>query len=293
MHDRVFLNADGEMLILPDLGALRIFTEFGVLQIRPGELALIPKGIKFRVELLGPEARGFVCENYGLPFRLPELGVMGSNGLANAGDFLAPVAAFEDKDTPTQLVQKYCGNMWAMELAHCPLDVVAWRGNLTAFKYDMHRFVSLGTITVDHPDPSIYCALTSPSDSIAGPNADFMVLAPRWLVAERTFRPPGFHRNCVAEFAAILQGEKGSSGPAPPAGGAILHNNAVPHGPDVTTFESARIAGLAPQKVEDILMFILESRFPIQITEFAYQAQEAIPDPSIRWRGFVKRFPSD
>jgi homogentisate 1,2-dioxygenase len=269
---------------------MRFVTEFGILECGPGELAVIPRGIKFRAELLETEARGYICENYGLPFRLPELGLIGSTGLANAYDFRIPVAAYEDVERPVRWIHKYGGNLWESSLGHSPFDVVAWRGNNLPYKYEMSRFVAMGTVTVDHPDPSIYCALTSPSDSIAGGNVDFMILPERWLVAEHTFRPPGFHRNCVAEFLSIVQGKHDSKSASFAPGGASLHNNWAAHGPDMSTLERGRTATLEPQKLRGTLVFMIESRFPLQVTPEAFDAPERELDYASGWRGFKKRY---
>jgi homogentisate 1,2-dioxygenase len=290
MERRVFANADGEILIVPQTGGVRLVTEMGLLALRPGEFAVVPRGLKFRVELLDGEARGYVCENYGLPFRLPELGLIGSTGLANSYDFRVPVAAYEDDEEPTELIHKFGGRLWRAELGHSPFDVVAWRGNYAPAKFDMRRFVAMGTATVDHPDPSIYCALTSPSDSVAGGNADFMVLPARWLVADHTFRPPGFHRNSVAEFLSIVEGKHDSKDSSFQPGGASLHNNWAAHGPDMTTFERARVADLAPQKVEGSIVFMIESRYPLQVTPEAMAAPELQHDYQDCWQGFKRRF---
>ena len=290
MERRAFSNGDGEFLLILQTGGLRLVTELGILDCAPGEFAVIPRGVKFRVDLLDAQARGFVCENYGLPFRLPELGLIGSTGLANSYDFRLPVASFEDDETPVELIHKFGGNIWSAKLDHSPFDVVAWRGNHTPYKFDMSRFVAMGTATVDHPDPSIYCALSSPSDSVAGANADFMVLPARWLVAEHSFRPPGFHRNSVAEFLGIILGKHDSKDGGFSPGGASLHNNWSPHGPDVTTYEKARVASLAPQKLDDTMVFMIESRYPLQVTPAAFEAPERQRDYQDCWKGFVKRF---
>jgi len=292
MRARAFANADGEMLIVPQEGALHVVSEMGKLNVAPGELVLIPKGMKIRVELTGPSSRGFVCENYGLPFVLPELGVIGSHGLANAIDFQAPVAAFEDNESPVQLVHKFAGNLWSTELDHSPFDVVAWRGNWAPAKYDMRQFAVMGATIVDHPDPSIYCALTSPSSDVAGGNVDFMILPPRWLVAENTFRPPGYHRNSVAEILALIEGSSESrAGPFPP-GSLSLHNHWTAHGPDVKTYEAARHAVLQPQKIEDTLIVMWETRYPLEITLGAMEVPFRQAEPSQGWAGFKKRFPN-
>ena len=293
MKGRAFANADGEMLIVPQQGSILVVTEMGRLDVAPGEFLLIPKGMKIRVELPGAASRGLVCENYGLPFVLPELGLIGSHGLANAIDFQAPVAAFEDDDGPVQLVQKFAGNLWATELDHSPFDVVAWRGNWAPAKYDMQRFGVMGAAGVDHPDPSIFCALTSPSNHIAGGNVDVMVLPPRWVVAEHTFRPPGYHRNSVAEIMTLIQGTSESRASAFPPGSLSVHNPWTPHGPDSKTFEAARVAPLQPMKIDGALMFMLETRYPLELTPLAMAAPFRQSKPSQGWGGFQKRFPNN
>ncbi len=206
MDRRVFFDADGELLIVPQNGALRLRTELGVLIAAPGEIAVVPRGVRFAVDLLEGHARGYVCENYGAPFRLPELGPIGANGLANPRDFLAPVAAFEDVEQPVQMVQKFQGQLWETALPWSPLDVVAWHGNLTPYKYDLARFNTINTVSFDHPDPSIFTVLTSPSEIPGTANCDFVIFPPRWMVAEHTFRPPWFHRNVMSEFMGLVQG---------------------------------------------------------------------------------------
>ena len=292
MRARAFANADGEMLIVPQQGAIHLVTELGRLDVAPGELALIPKGMKIRVELPAGSSRGFVCENFGLPFVLPELGVIGSHGLANAIDFETPVAAFEEDDTTVQLVHKFAGNLWATELDHSPFDVVAWRGNWAPAKYDMRRFAVMGAAIVDHPDPSIFCALTSPSSDVAGGNVDFMILPPRWVVAEHTFRPPGYHRNSVAEILALIEGSSESRAGKFPPGSLSLHNHWTAHGPDVATFEAARKAVLQPQKIEDTLIAMWETRYPLEIAQAAMDAPFRQKTAAQGWAGFVKRFPN-
>jgi homogentisate 1,2-dioxygenase len=291
MTGRAFSNADGELLILPQDGAIRLVTEMGLLDVAPGELVLVPRGMKFRVELPGGAARGFVCENFGLPFVLPELGLIGSHGLANAIDFRAPIAAYEDSGGPVQLIHKFAGGLWSTDLDHSPFDVVAWRGNWAPVKYDMRAFAVMGTVGVDHPDPSIFCALTSPSSDVAGGNVDFMILPPRWIVAEHTFRPPGYHRNSVAEFLALIEGSSESRASAFPPGSMSLHNPWTAHGPDVRTFDAAREAPLMPQKIEDALIFMLETRYPLQMAPAAMEAEFRLGDSAQGWAGFTKRFP--
>ena len=290
MRNRIFADADGELMIVPRSGRLLLCTEMGNLAIGLGDVAVIPKGIKFRVELLEDRASGFVFENYGAPLMLPELGLIGTNGLANASDFEIPVAAFEDAGGPVQMIHKLAGNLWSAELTHSPLDVVAWRGNHYPYKYDLDRFVTLGPLIADHPDPSIFTLLTSPSDPVLGPNFDVMALTPRWLVTEGTFRPPGYHRNCVGEFSVFLDGEFGKD---IPAGTTALNNGWTPHGPSVAVLEMAREAELKPQKVDHQKILLVESRFPVQLTTFAETIMPEIADYADQWNGFVKRFPSN
>jgi homogentisate 1,2-dioxygenase len=289
MADRVFFDADGELLIVPQAGRLRVVTELGPLQIEPHEIALIPRGMRFAVELLDSEARGYVCENYGAPFRLPELGPIGSNGLASARDFLAPVAAYARADRPIQLVQKFQGSLWATDLDHSPFDVVAWHGNHAPYKYDLRHFNTIGTVSFDHPDPSIFTVLTSPSEIAGTANVDFVIFPPRWMVAEDTFRPPWFHRNVMSELMGLVHGvyDAKAGGFAP--GGASLHNCMSAHGPDVATHARASSDQLAPHKIDDTLAFMFESRWVIHPTKWAMETPTLQKDYDAAWRGFPAR----
>jgi homogentisate 1,2-dioxygenase len=294
MVDRVFFDADGELLFVPQAGALRLVTELGILEIAPGEIAVVPRGVRFRVELMGPHAVGYVGENYGALFRLPELGPIGSNGLANSRDFLTPVAAFEDVDRPTQIVQLFQGRLWATTIDHSPLDVVAWHGNLAPYKYDLRLFNTIGTVSFDHPDPSIFTVLTSPSDTPGTANCDFVIFPPRWMVAEHTFRPPWFHRNVMSEYMGLIHGvydAKEGGGFSP--GGASLHNCMSAHGPDQTSYENAVSAELAPHKIDQTLAFMFESRWVIRPTRAAMESSKLQPDYDECWKGFAKaKFPA-
>jgi homogentisate 1,2-dioxygenase len=285
MTDRCFVNADGEMLVVPQRGELTVRTEFGVLDVRPGEVVVLPRGMRFAVDLSNDSsndssnnglddggARGYICENYGRLFELPERGLIGANGLANARDFLAPVAAYEDEQRTVQVVQKFGGNLWAADYDHSPLDVVAWHGSYVPYKYDLARFNVLGTVSYDHPDPSIYTVLTSPSDTPGVANADFGVFAPRWLVGEDTFRPPWFHRNIMSEFMGLVTGEYDAKAEGFLPGGASVHNTFSSHGPDAETFRRASTQELKPQKLDDGLAFMFETRWPIVPTSSALDA---------------------
>ena len=287
MVDRVFFDADGELLLVPQQGATRLFTELGVLDLRPGEMAVVPIGVRFRVEVDG-EARGYICENHGAPFRLPDLGPIGSNGLANPRDFLTPVAAFEDVERPTRLVQKYQGRLWQAELQHSPLDVVAWHGNLAPYKYDLARFNTINTVSFDHPDPSIFTVLTSPTDTPGVAGCDFVIFPPRWMVAEHTFRPPYFHRNVMSELMGLVHGTYDAKRGGFAPGGVSLHNRMSAHGPDRATFEQASAAELGPQKIEDTLAFMFESRWPFTPSKLAMESPTLQEDYDSCWSSFSK-----
>jgi len=288
MERRVFFSADGELLIVPQQGTLRIVTEFGVLVVAPLAIALIPRGVRFRVELTDGAARGYVCENYGALFRLPDLGPIGANGLANPRDFEAPVAAYEDVDAPTEVIQKFQGGLWRVLLDHSPLDVVAWHGNLAPCRYDLRRFNTINTVSFDHPDPSIFTVLTSPSDTPGTANIDFVIFPPRWMVAEDTFRPPWFHRNVMSEYMGLIEGayDAKEGGFAP--GGASLHNQMNGHGPDRASYDKAVAADLAPHRVEATMAFMFESRHVIRPTRWAMQTPLCQPDYDDAWAGFAK-----
>ncbi len=286
---RAFVNADGEMLLVPQQGGLTLTTELGVLQVAPGEIALLPRGLAFRVALDGP-SRLYVCENYGAPFRLPELGPIGSNGLANARDFLAPVAAFEAEAQPTEIVKKFGGRLWRTCAPASPFNVVAWHGNLVPFKYDTARFMTLGSISFDHPDPSIFTVLTSPSDTPGTANCDFVIFPPRWLVMEDTFRPPWYHRNLMSEFMGLVHGQYDAKPAGFRPGGMSLHNAMVPHGPDAEAFEKATHATLAPQKLADTLAFMFETRWRLRPTAFAMDCGALDRSYADCWAALADRF---
>ncbi|HET9397460.1 MAG TPA: homogentisate 1,2-dioxygenase [Sphingomicrobium sp.] len=285
MTGRIFVNADGELLIIPQSGNLRIFTEMGRMEIPPGSIGLIPRGVRFRVEVHG-EALGYVAENYGAPFRLPELGPLGSNGLANVRDFETPIAAYEDVDGSCELVQKYQGALWTTTLDHSPLDVVAWHGNLAPCRYDLARFNTMGTISYDHPDPSIFTVLTSPSETPGRANADFVIFPPRWMVAEDTFRPPWFHRNVMSEAMGLIHGEYDAKAEGFRPGGLSLHNLMSGHGPDVESWRKASEAELKPAKIEGTMAFMVETCWPYRPTKYALDRAQSDYDQA--WADFPK-----
>ncbi len=269
MDGRALVNADGEMLVVPQQGPLRFVTELGVLDAKPGEVVLIPRGLAFSVQVQGP-SRAYVCENYGAHFRLPELGPIGSNGLANPRDFLAPVAAFdEQQDRAFEIIRKTGGRLWCTTQPRTPFDVVAWHGNLAPLKYDTANFMTIGSISFDHPDPSIFTVLTSPSDTPGTANCDFVIFPPRWMVAEDTFRPPWYHRNLMSEFMGLVHGQYDAKPEGFKPGGMSLHNCMVPHGPDAEAFDKASHADLQAHKLDHTLAFMLESRWRFRPTAFA------------------------
>jgi homogentisate 1,2-dioxygenase len=290
MRDRYFYNADGEMLLAPQLGRLQIHTELGVLDVAPGEFCVLPRGLKFRVELPDAEARGYVCENYGAQFRLPELGPIGANGLANARDFLIPTAAYEDREGDFRIVAKFQGNLWEAEIDHSPLDVVAWHGNYAPYKYDLARFNTIGTVSFDHPDPSIFTVLTSPSDTPGMANVDFVIFPPRWMVAEHSFRPPYFHRNVMNEFMGLIFGQYDAKAEGFAPGGASLHNCMSAHGPDAEAFAKASSADMSPQRYENTLAIMFESRYVFRPTRFAMETPSLQKTYFECWQGLRKNF---
>lgn len=289
--ERYFSDADGELLIVPQRGRLRIATELGLLDVGASEFAVLPRGLRFRVELLESEATGYVCENFGAPFQLPDLGPIGSNGLANARDFLFPVAAYEDRDGAFELVNKFAGQLWLAAIDHSPLDVVAWHGNYAPYKYHLGNFNALGSISFDHPDPSIFLVLQSPSDTTGVDNIDFVVFPPRWLAMENTFRPPWFHRNIASEFMGLVSGLYDAKHEGFVPGGGSLHNCMSGHGPDAETFERALVADTSkPQRITDGLAFMFETRWLIKPTRFAMEAAQLQPEYFRCWQGLRKRF---
>ena len=288
MQRRAFVDADGELLIVPQHGRLVITTELSVLDVAPGEVALLPRGMLFKVAVDGP-SRGYVCENYGAPFRLPELGPIGSNGPADPRDFLVPVAGYEDAAGDHEIVKKFGGTLWRAAQAQTPFNVVAWHGNLCPCKYDTAHFMTLGSTNFDHPDPSIFTVLTSPSDTPGTANCDFVIFPPRWLVAEGTFRPPWFHRNLMSEFMGLVHGQYDAKAEGFAPGGMSLHNSMVPHGPDTGTFDKASNATLAPHKLDDTLAFMFESRWRFRPTAWAMSCGALDLSYADCWAGLAQR----
>lgn len=292
MTDDYFFNADGEMMIVPELGTIRIFTELGIMEVEPSEICIVPRGMIFKVTLADGStvARGYVCENYGAKFTLPERGPIGANCLANPRDFKTPVAAWEDKETPCRVHVKWCGTFHVTEIGHTPLDVIAWHGNYAPYKYDLRTFSPVGAILFDHPDPSIFTVLTAPSGEAGTANIDFVIFPPRWMVAEHTFRPPWYHRNIMSEFMGLINGRYDAKEEGFVQGGMSLHNMMLPHGPDLQGFEKASNSELKPVKLDNTMAFMFETRFPQQLTEFAARLDTLQDDYTDCWNGLDRKF---
>ncbi len=290
MQDRFFYNADGDFLIVPQEGALRLQTELGILTIAPGEIGVIPRGIKFQVQLLEEKARGYICENFGLPFRLPELGAIGANGLANPRDFQIPTACFDEREGPFVLLAKFQGKLWQTSLHHSPLDVVAWHGNYTPYKYDLRLFNTINSVSFDHPDPSIFTVLTSPSHIPGVANIDFVIFPPRWMVADNTFRPPYYHRNIMSEYMGLIQGTYDAKETGFVPGGGSLHNCMSAHGPDAHAYQKAINASLQPEYYANTLAFMFESKQIWRLTSAALQANFRQKNYLDCWKGLIPRF---
>ncbi|WP_163266062.1 homogentisate 1,2-dioxygenase [Chelativorans alearense] len=290
MVDDYFFDADGELLLVPQEGRIRVMTEMGAMEVAPGEIAIVPRGMIFKVELMDGPVRGYICENYGAKFTLPDRGPIGANCLANPRDFKTPVAWYEDKETDCRLTVKWCGRFYRTEIDHSPLDVVAWHGNYAPYKYDLSTYSPVGAILFDHPDPSIFTVMTSPSGEEGTANVDFIIFPPRWQVAEHTFRPPWYHRNVMSEFMGLIRGRYDAKEEGFVPGGMSLHNMMLPHGPDAEGFEKATKAELQPMKLGDTMAFMFETRFPQHLTRFAAETETLQDDYIDCWKGLKKRF---
>lgn len=291
MESDFFQNADGDLLIVPQMGRLELRTECGILDIEPGEIAVIQRGIKFQVRLLEKAARGYICENYGLHFELPNLGPIGSNGLANPRDFEFPTAWYEERQGSFRLQLKFAGELFEAAIEHSPLDVVAWHGNYAPYKYDLRKFNTINTVSYDHPDPSIFTVLTSPTDHEGFANVDFVIFPPRWMVAQDTFRPPYFHRNLMSEYMGLIYGvydAKPSGGFLP--GGGSLHNCMLAHGPEKEAFEDASKVDLKPQYIDQTMAFMFESSKLYRPSRYALEGGLLQKDYASCWQGIQPTF---
>ncbi|KAF0136027.1 MAG: homogentisate 1 2-dioxygenase [Xanthobacteraceae bacterium] len=290
MGDEYFFNCDGEFLIVAQENKLRFCTEFGIIEIEPGEICVIPRGIVFKVELVNGPARAYVCENYGGAFTVPDRGPIGANCLANSRDFLTPVAAYEDREVPSTLYAKWGGEFYAATIDQSPLDVVAWHGNYYPYKYDLRHFSPVGPILFDHADPSIFTVMTAPSETPGTANIDFVIFPERWMVGENTFRPPWYHRNLMSEFMGLIYGVYDAKPEGFVPGGMSLHNCMLPHGPDMTAFEHASNVELKPTKLTGTMAFMFETRFPQRVTKWASELSTLQPNYTDCWKDLKKHF---
>jgi homogentisate 1,2-dioxygenase len=290
MREEYFFSADGELLVVPQEGKLRFCTELGIIDVEPKEIAVLPRGLLYRVEILEGPCRGFVCENYGVPFTLPNRGPIGANCLANPRDFKTPVAAFEDREAPSRVIIKWCGQFHATPIGHSPLDVVAWHGNYAPYKYDLRTYSPVGAILFDHPDPSIFTVLTAPSGLEGTANIDFVLFRERWLVAENSFRPPWYHKNVMSELMGNIYGIYDAKPKGFVPGGMSLHNCMLPHGPDRNAFEGASNSNLNPEKLDRTMSFMFETRFPQHLTEWAAKNAPLQDDYIDCWESLDKKF---
>ncbi|MAB02084.1 MAG: homogentisate 1,2-dioxygenase [Rhodobacteraceae bacterium] len=290
MDNEYFYSADSELLIVPQEGQLRFFTEMGIIDLEPQEIAIIPRGLLFKVDIINGPARGFVCENYGAKFDLPNRGPIGANCLANPRDFKTPKAAFEDNSITSTVTIKWCGQFHITEIDHSPLDIVAWHGNYAPCKYDLRTFSPVGALLFDHPDPSIFTVLTAPSGVEGTANIDFVLFRDRWSVAENTFRPPWYHKNIMSELMGNIHGVYDAKPEGFAPGGMSLHNMMLPHGPDMDAFEKATNSKLGPQKMENTMSFMFETRFPQHLTSYAAKDAPLQDDYIECWSSLKKNF---
>ena len=290
MVDDYFYNADGELLVVPQSGAIKFRTELGVIDVGPGEICVIPRGLKFKAELPEGPVRGYLCENYGAKFTLPNRGPIGANCLANPRDFKTPVAAYEDKESPCRVTVKWCGQFHQCAIDHSPLDVVGWHGNYAPYKYDLATFSPVGAILFDHPDPSIFTVLTAPSGEDGTANIDFVIFPERWAVAEHSFRPPWYHMNIMSEFMGLIHGQYDAKPDGFSPGAVSLHNCMLPHGPDASAFAKASSVELKPHKLTNTLAFMFETRYPQHLTKYAAELSTLQPDYADCWNGLERRF---
>jgi homogentisate 1,2-dioxygenase len=290
MANEYMFNADGEFLVVAQENRLRFRTEFGVIEIEPGEICIIPRGVVFKVELVDGPARAYVCENYGGAFTVPDRGPIGANCLANSRDFLTPVAAYEDREEPSTIYAKWGGELYAAAIDQSPLDVAAWHGNYYPYKYDLRHFSPVGPILFDHADPSIFTVMTAPSETPGTANVDFVIFPERWMVGENTFRPPWYHRNLMSEFMGLIYGVYDAKPEGFVPGGMSLHNCMLPHGPDTPAFEHASNVELKPTKLTGTMAFMFETRFPQRVTKWASELSTLQPNYTDCWKDLKKHF---
>ncbi|XP_078429106.1 homogentisate 1,2-dioxygenase [Wolffia australiana] len=296
MVDSAFCNADGDFLIVPQKGRLWITTECGRIKVSPGEIVVLPQGFRFSVQLPDGPSRGYVSEVFGSHFQLPDLGPIGANGLASERDFMVPVAWFESKIRPGYtIIQKFGGELFTAKQNFSPFNVVAWHGNYVPYKYDLSKFCPFNTVLIDHGDPSVNTVLTAPSDKPGVAILDFVIFPPRWLVAEHTFRPPYYHRNCMSEFMGLIYGDYEAKAEGFLPGGASLHSCMTPHGPDTKTYEATvgRGGDAGPVRVSETMAFMFESSLIPRVCPWAMESPELDRDYYQCWIGLRSHFSPD
>ncbi|KAK0434287.1 homogentisate 1,2-dioxygenase [Armillaria borealis] len=265
MKNKAFCDSDGDMLVVPQQGRLDVQTEFGRMMVRPGELMVIQKGMKFKVSLPDGPSRGYVQEIFGSHFELPDLGPIGGHGMANPRDFEVPLASFEIDETSWE--GKIGGQLFSAAQDHIPFDVVAWQGNYVPYKYAMEKFIFVGSVSKDHLDPSVFTVLTAKSKATGIPLVEILTVSERWNVASDTFRPPYYHRNNATEILCFISGERG--GRYVP-GGIVLQTVFCPHGPPPEVHKAAIVAELKPERISKGSMAIaIETPMILSMTDYA------------------------
>lgn len=265
MDHQAFYSSDGDFLVVPQVGTLYIITENGKLEVPPKYIAVLPRGIKFAVQVT-EASRGYAVECFDGHFQLPDLGPIGANGLATQRDFEAPVAYYEERMGEYTIFNKFGGEMFECTMDHSPFDVVGWHGNYTPYRYNLEHFNTIGSISFDHPDPSIFTVLTCPSASPGTALCDFVIFPERWMVAENTFRPPYYHRNTMNEYMGNIYGQYDAKEKGFAPGCSSLHLTMTPHGPDSEAFEKGSTVELKPQKYTGTLSFMFESTLLFKVS---------------------------
>jgi len=290
MVDKSFVNSDGDFLIVPQHGTLHVRTEFGMMVVSPGHICVVQRGMHMSIGVEGA-SRGYICEVYNGHFRLPELGPIGANALANPRDFQQPTAAFEDRKTNFTVVQKYIGKFFTYTRPYSPYDVVAWHGNYVPYMYDLNKFCPLGAVRFDHIDPSIFTVLTCPGPDVGVASADFVIFPPRWAVQEHTFRPPYYHRNVMSEFMGNICGKYEAKPDGFMPGGASLHSCMAAHGPDAATFKAATTELQKPVRLsDDSLAFMFETAYMLKLTDYALKIAQPDEDYWKVWEPIQSQF---